>query len=72
MITVLNWNFLSTQCPKDMNEQNCPVRKYLKEQKALRPTINETVVQSAGSFEECVAAIREIQQKCAECHTRQK
>ena len=72
MITVLNWNFLTTQCPKDMNEQNCPVRKYLKEQKALHQSVNETLLQSAGSFEECVAAIREIQQKCAECHTRQK
>ncbi len=70
MITVLNWNILNTQCPKDMNVQNCPVRKYLKEQKALHPSVNETLLHSVGSFEECIAAIREIQQKCAECHKR--
>ncbi len=45
MITVLNWNFLTTQCPNGMNEQNCPMRKYLKEQKALLQSVNETLLQ---------------------------
>ncbi|MBQ9540428.1 MAG: hypothetical protein IJU89_03325 [Alphaproteobacteria bacterium] len=70
MITVLNWNFLTTQCPKGMNEQNCPMRKYLKEQKALHQSVNETLLQSAGSFEECVAVIREIQTTCSKCHNK--
>ena len=70
MITVLNWNFLTTQCPNGMNEQNFPMRKYLKEQKALHQSVNETLLQSAGSFEECVAVIREIQTTCSKCHNK--
>mgnify|MGYP006988976463 CR=1 FL=1 len=68
MITVLNWNFLKTTCPNGKNETDCPVRQYLKTQTALYPTINESILQSNGSFDECVNTIRTIQQKCAQCH----
>lgn len=69
MRTIYNMNLLNTECPAQMNEQNCPLRKYLDSPaSALRISINETLLMpKTYDMDELVKSINQIRTICQDC-----
>ena len=54
-----------------MTEQNCPLRKWLKNNSVFHISVNETVlVPTTNDAEKIGNAIIEMWQICRECHNR--
>lgn len=72
MYTNLNLQLICTNCPKGMNEKNCPARQYIaNEPELFVPTINENLITLArpygdarGKYEGALFDIFQLCQKC--------
>ena len=71
MITVINVTALSKICPKDMNESVCPLRKFMKNQNILHPTVNNSVFEFTKPYpqirEEYIKTMDKIYEICDRC-----
>jgi len=72
MRTIYNMNLLNIECPANMTEQNCPLRKYLNSPASeLRVSINETLLMpKTGDLQELVKTINQMRQICNECKVK--
>ena len=72
MYRAFNIQIISEQCPND--KAVCPVQEYFGKQQLLRPTVNESLYSAtnlpAESIDEFVAALRNIQNICADCKNK--
>ncbi len=79
MYTNLNLQLICTECPKGMNEQNCPVRKCIKDESGLfNQSINENVITLAkpyndarGKYEGVLSAIFEMCNDCKKTNVKE-
>ena len=76
MYTNLNLQLVCTECPKDMDEQKCPVRKYIaNEPELFNQSVNENVILLAKPYDkarwkyEC--ALMNITELCKQCKGKQ-
>ena len=77
MHKIINIQFICTECPKKMNNKNCPVIQYINSEPELfHQSINETVVNLAKPYgEERVKyewALANIAKLCQNCKQNNK
>ena len=63
---------INTECPKEMNEQSCPLRQWIKTQGLFHTTQNESLLLPIAPLyrlarAEYVHAIEHMNQICHEC-----
>ena len=72
MRTVFTTYLINTECPKGMNEQNCPLRQWLKTQDLFHRTQNESLLLPTAELyrlarSEYIHAIEHMHQICRQC-----
>ena len=74
MITEFVVPVVRTVCPKGMNEQNCPLRKYLNnEQTSFHFSINESyLIPNTDDAKKIADAMIKMQNICAHCMDNNK
>ena len=77
MHTLFMTYLINTECPKDMNEQKCPLRQWLKTQDLFYTTQNESLLLPTAELyrlarAEYVHAIEHMNQICNKCQEKTK